>query len=81
MIRCPHCQAKANLSKVIVSSKKKPYMCPNCGEFAELPKWQGVTLILIAGAGLAAQFGGKLFDGFIGLGSGSAFFLSSFFVA
>ena len=70
MICCPHCQAKVNLYKVIVSSKKKPYGCPSCGEKAELPTGQTVVLILLVGVGLAAQLGGKQVDKLVGSGSG-----------
>jgi Zn ribbon nucleic-acid-binding protein len=70
MIHCPHCQAKANLSKVIVSSKKRPYVCPSCGEYAELARWQTVVLILLVGVGFAAQLDDKQVDKLVGSGSG-----------
>jgi hypothetical protein len=79
MMHCPHCQTEADLFKVGFSSKKKPYACPSCGEFSELPAGQPVVLILILGLGLAAQLDHRQIDQWVG--SGSGVFLLSFLLA
>jgi len=81
MICCPHCHAKAKLSKIIFSSKKKPYVCPECSEYSMLPGWQQFVLILIAGTGLAAQLDRTQVDHLLGQGLGEGIFIISFLLA
>jgi hypothetical protein len=66
MLRCPHCQAKANLIKVLQSSKRKPFQCPACGEYSELPIAQRIVIIALVAVLMFFLFEQKTLEALLG---------------
>jgi hypothetical protein len=66
MLRCPHCRAKANLIKVLPSSKRKPFQCPTCGQSSELPLTQRIIIIALVAVLMFFLFEQKTLEAVLG---------------